>query len=278
VGWVAFLPFTISPRLWVVWHNRVHHGHTAEDGVDPDAYPSLAEYRRRPVLRLLDRFALGHGHPAGAVSLLVGLTGQSLQALRTVGGDRRYMTRREHALAIGETLAAAACWIAVGLTLGPRTLLFAWLLPLLVGNAVVMSYILTNHGLSPYTEVNDPLLNSLSVTTPRVLSILHLNFGYHVEHHVFPAMSPANAPAVSRLLRERWPARYQSMPLARALRALALTPRIRGTATTLVDPATGRSWPTLLPRERPTPPRPPAAAPAGEAPAAPTTRRALIES
>lgn len=28
VGFIGFLPFVISPRLWVAWHNRVHHGNT----------------------------------------------------------------------------------------------------------------------------------------------------------------------------------------------------------------------------------------------------------
>src|SRR6185295_1155205 len=42
VGWIGFLPFVISPRFWVAWHNKVHHGHTGRSGVDPDAYPSLA--------------------------------------------------------------------------------------------------------------------------------------------------------------------------------------------------------------------------------------------
>src|SRR5947209_6739158 len=28
IGWFCFLPFTLSPRLWVAWHNKVHHGNT----------------------------------------------------------------------------------------------------------------------------------------------------------------------------------------------------------------------------------------------------------
>jgi fatty acid desaturase len=247
VGWLAFLPFMISPRLWTVWHNQVHHGHTKHPDLDPDAYPSLADYRRRRLLRVLDRLALGAGHPAGFVSLVLGLTGQSLKCLFTVGGQRRYMSRRAQLLAGAETLAAAAVWAALAVILGPLPWLFAFVLPLLVANAVVMAYILTNHGLSPYTEVNDPLLNSLSVTTPRLLGALHLNFGYHVEHHLFPKMSPAHAPLVSRLLRERWPERYQSMPFGRALLTLARTSRLHLDATTLVEPRTGRRWPTLGP-------------------------------
>jgi len=248
VGWVALLPFMISPRLWVVWHNKVHHGNATHPDIDPDIYPSLAQYRSSRALRVLDRLSLGLDHPAGVASLIFGLTVQSLHCLFRVGGQRQYMSRREQLLAIGETLAGVAGWTALGIALGPLAFLFAFVIPLLVANAVVMAYILTNHGLSPYTKLNDPLLNSLSVTTPRVIAVLHLNFGYHVEHHMFPRMSPANAPLLRRLLMQRWPERYQSMPLWRALYLLAHTPRIHLTPETLIDPRTGRTFATLLPR------------------------------
>src|SRR5262249_45809338 len=45
IGWLGFLPFCISPQLWMGWHNRVHHNHCGQPGVDPDMYPTLAEYR-----------------------------------------------------------------------------------------------------------------------------------------------------------------------------------------------------------------------------------------
>src|SRR5882724_7314487 len=43
VGWLGFLPFCISPQLWMGWHNRVHHNHCGQPGVDPDMYPTLTE-------------------------------------------------------------------------------------------------------------------------------------------------------------------------------------------------------------------------------------------
>ena len=93
------------------------------------------------------------------------------------------------------------------------------MLPLVIGNLIVISYILTNHSLSPLTEINDPLVNSLSVTLPRVFEKLHLNFGLHVEHHLFPSMSSHYAPLVRDELVRRWPERYQSLPLFTALGA-----------------------------------------------------------
>jgi fatty acid desaturase len=109
----------------------------------------------------------------------------------------------------------------------------------------VMSFILTNHSLSPHTEVNDPIANSLSVTGPRWFEWLTLGFGYHVEHHLFPAMSARHAPKLREVLRARFSNGYQSQPLLRALRALHRSGRVYDTQTTLLDPKTGRRWQTL---------------------------------
>jgi fatty acid desaturase len=114
-----------------------------------------------------------------------------------------------------------------------------------------MSFILTNHSLSPRLTADDPLLSSLSVTTSRAVQWFTLGFGFHVEHHLFPAMSSRHTPAVRDLLRERWPARYQSMPLRAALSALHRTARVYKTPTTLFDPRTGAEFSTLLPRDAP---------------------------
>ncbi len=119
------------------------------------------------------------------------------------------------------------------------------MLPLLVANVIVMSFILTNHCLNPLTELNDPLANSLTVTVPRWVEWLTLGFGFHVEHHLFPSMSARHAPAVRELLVALWPERYQSMSLLSATAALHRSPRIYKTATTLVDPQSGAEWPTL---------------------------------
>ena len=108
-----------------------------------------------------------------------------------------------------------------------------------------MGFILTNHSLSPLTGVNDPLANSLTVTAPRWIEWLTLGFGFHVEHHLFPAMSSRHAREVRQILQNRWPNEYQSMPLVRAMIALHKHPRVYKNSTTLVDPKSGHEWPAL---------------------------------
>jgi fatty acid desaturase len=256
VGWLGFLPFAVSPRLWEAWHNRVHHGHTNEPGVDPDAYPTLAEYNERPALRrMTDWLAPGRGRIAGVFSLLVGFSVQSLHML-LVAKRQRFLDRRQHALALLESAAMCALWLLLAWSVGPLTFLLVFGLPLIVGNAIIMSLILSNHSLSPHTEVNDPLLNSLSVSGPRFFEWVTLGFGFHVEHHLFPAMSGKHARELRGVVRELWPERYQSMPYFRALQLIHRSPRVYRTNTVLIDPVNGGIWPTLSPSVSPSSPDP----------------------
>jgi fatty acid desaturase len=210
-------------------------------------YPSLPEYQSSRLIRVItDRFALGARRVTGVLSLLFGFTGQSSQMLIHARA-RLGMPARDHRVALAETAAGIAVWATVAILVGPLAFLFVYVLPLVVANWIVMAFILTNHGLSPGTAVNDPLANSLTVTVPRLAGWLSLGFGYHVEHHLFPAMSTRHAPRVRALLLEQWPERYQSMPLGAALLQLHRTARVYRDDVTLCDPKSGAVFPVLGP-------------------------------
>ena len=247
LGWICMLPFTVSPTLWTNWHNRVHHNHCTEVGRDPDMYPTLAEYEEQLAARIMaDYFGLGGRRWRSIISLLVGFTGQSQQMLWQAR-SLQILTPRQHVRALVEFALGVAFWIVIAFAIGAVPFVFVYVLPLVVANVCVMSFILTNHSLSALTETNDPLVNSLSVTLPRALEWLSLDFGYHVEHHVFPAMSARHHRAVRAVLRAQFAQRYQSMPLTHALRRLYQTGRVYRDATTLIDPRTGRIAPALSP-------------------------------
>jgi fatty acid desaturase len=251
VGFFGFLPFTVSPTLWTAWHNRVHHNHCGQAGVDPDMYPTLTEYKTQRAARIMaDHFGLGRARLLSLLSLLVGFTGQSQQIL--------WNARKTNILSPGlfrrallETLLGVAFWATVAVLVGFVPFLFVYVIPLVVANTIVMMFIMTNHNLSPLTPVNDPLVNSLSVTLPRPLEWLTLDFGYHTEHHLFPSVSTRHGKVVREALREHFGAYYQSLPLGEALRRLYHTARVYQDDTTLIDPPSGRTFPTLLPRDQP---------------------------
>ena len=243
VGTIGFLPFVLSTTLWVRWHGAVHHGNAQNGIADPDAYPTIHAYRKSALVRfMIDRFSPGGRRLTGVMSLLIGFSIQSAKLL--ISGRRRGLLRdrREEQLAFAGTGFAIAVWGTLAFFLGAQAFLFAYVIPLMIGNAMVMGHILTNHGLSPLTEVNDPLANSLTVTVPAWFRFVTLGFGFHVEHHLYPAMSTRHSARVQQALRERWPERYRSLPLGTALLQLHRTARVYEDANTLCDPRSGQRW------------------------------------
>ena len=111
IGWFGFLPFVVSPRLWIAWHNKTHHQHTNQVGLDPDAYPTRAEYEASRVLRVItDHFALGRRRLRGVLSLLFGFNGQSTQMLLNAH-SRGMLTAAQQRLAFAETGLGIATWL-----------------------------------------------------------------------------------------------------------------------------------------------------------------------
>ncbi|MDA9793112.1 fatty acid desaturase, partial [Bacteriovoracaceae bacterium] len=124
---------------------------------------------------------------------------------------------------------------------------FLWLIaiPFLVQNYGVMSYISTNHNLSPLTKKNDPLVNSLTVLNHPFWEKVHLNFGYHVEHHIFPKVPGSKNKIIHEELKKNFPDKFKVMPKAKAIKKLYSTPRIYNNAKELIHPDTMETHTTI---------------------------------
>jgi fatty acid desaturase len=121
-------------------------------------------------------------------------------------------------------------------------------LPILIAHFTSMLYIHTNHFLSPLTmEIDDPLINSLSLKNSKVVDAVFSNFSHHVEHHLFPAMSSSHYPKIRKLLLEIYPGRFQLMPMYDAVKQLCSTPRIYADPTTLVTYDKDEKFSCLMP-------------------------------
>ncbi len=110
------------------------------------------------------------------------------------------------------------------------------LFPVLITHFIMMLYIHTNHFLSPLTnDIDDPLVNSLSLKNSWLIDKVFSNFSHHVEHHLFPAMSSSHYPKVRKLLMDLYPNRFKLIPMISAVKLLCTTPRIYGDNTCLVN-------------------------------------------
>ncbi|WML34464.1 acyl-CoA desaturase [Clostridium sp. OS1-26] len=242
LGAIGFWPLLIGPRLWIKWHNMNHHAYTQDDDMDPDAWMSIEQFNNRPFIGWIYRLPIAFRSLFSFTFLTVSFTLHSTRMFFHYINDFKPNKR-------------LVVWIqfilpwttSIGLLfyIGPEKWLFAYLIPALIGNFIVMAYISTNHRLNPLVPVNDPLVNSLTVTVPGWLDVLNFNFSHHTEHHLFPRMNPKYYPLVKEQIKKMWPERYHEMPLGKVLISLWKTPRVYYNNTELIDPHKGNIYGSL---------------------------------
>jgi len=239
--YATMLIFLVSPHLWRIWHNQVHHGHTNVERRDPDNFGSLDEYARHRATRWAILIAPGAGRLIGILTLFVGFTLHAQGVLWAKSRRIPGFGALRHWRAALDSAAMLGCWIALSVRVRSAESLYIVWIPMLIANAVIMCYIFTNHLLRPLNSSNDPLETSMSVSTTRWLDWLHFNFSHHVEHHLFPTISSEHAPGIRSRLQQLAGGHYLSPPHWRALVMLFRTPRVHITNDRLFDPRRGIS-------------------------------------
>jgi fatty acid desaturase len=247
VGSCGLMLFCLSPTLWTAWHNQAHHGNTGNPDVDPDTFGTLRSWRESRGDRAVEKASPGSNSLWSAAFPFFTFSVHSLVVLFFHSRRNNYYARLSRPVVYAESGAMLAFWIAVFYCVGASNFVFIYGVPVLVANAVAMSYITTNHFLNSLTATNDPLANSLSVTAPQWVERLHLQFGYHVEHHLFPSVSGRYAPLVRDAVLQLYGDRYLTLPHGRALRLLYTRPKVHDTHDTLINPRTNAIFRTLAP-------------------------------
>jgi fatty acid desaturase len=245
LGYLGLMPFLISPTYWKFVHNRLHHGKTQATIRDPDAFPTLRIYKSSKFVQAIFPFTPGSGYKRSYLYFFFWLSFHEFAAqiyLRFRNGLFDAMDNRRVTIELSTQVAILIAMLVVA---GPSNWLYVMILPIMGQNYLLMSYISTNHNLSPLTSENDPLVNSLTVTNHPVLEFVSLNFGYHVEHHLFPTVSSKHAKVIHRTLIEKFPDTYKHMPKWQAMKALYSTSRIYKNSTTLIHPETLETFDTI---------------------------------
>jgi fatty acid desaturase len=237
-GWVGFAWYLFGPGLWHAWHVLSHHGHTQEGAADPDLLVTTGRLRDSRLAAFVHAVTPGSGHPISWISLsfLFTLQGQ-LYLWFYIDQPEFSRIRMDRTRERLTTVALLFAWTALAVWMGPWPALCCIAIPMATSNATLMMYIATNHWLRPVTPAhNNPFLNTTSVTVPAWVDALHVQFSYHQEHHIFPAMSLKHGPALRRALTELAPDAVCAWPLGAVLRQLYLTPSVYLDDHTLGEP------------------------------------------
>ncbi len=214
---LGLTPLWMPPTLWRILHNQVHHNHT-NSLKDPDRRylhdqpmtwgkwiqallaPSLQVNRVLMTLGMM--FAWGVYTFRNLTSVLLFNT----DTVDYVPASFRVKTRDRYMIAVEFLIMLSLHFcILQFLEFDGLKLLLSYFLPIGLGYAGVIFYIYTNHMFCPITEVNDPLVNSTSIKVPAFLDVLHFNFSYHAEHHIFPGLNSDYYPLAQKLIHLHYP-------------------------------------------------------------------------
>lgn len=248
------------PAFWKAVHNREHHSKT-NSVQDPDrnylnkqpknwgkwiqnCFVPSAEVH--PIL-----LGIGMAHAWGVhtfrnlSSVIIYNNGQTQYpaAAFTVSPKERKAIILELSLMIGLHLSVVAY-----LDFNPIKLLLGYFLPIWIGYSGILFYVYTNHMLCRMTNTNDPLVNSVSIRVPRIFDILHHNFSYHTEHHIFPGMNSDYYPILQELLKAEYPDRFNLLEAGTAWQLLMRSPRHYKDENTFTDWSDTKSIPCPLSR------------------------------
>lgn len=237
VSLCGFTMLWMPPTLWKAVHNREHHNKTNATQ-DPDRNYLFSQPNNwgkmiqnsfvpssevNPIL-----LVIGMGHAWGVhtfrnLTSVLFFNKQSAQYpvfAFSVSEKERRAIALELCMIIGLHFS-----ILFSLQFSPLKLLLSYFIPIWIGYAGLIFYIYTNHMLCRMTDVNDVLINSLSIRVPKIFNILHINFSYHTEHHIFPGMNPNYYPMVQELLLTHYPERFNLMDAPKAWKLMMQTPR-----------------------------------------------------
>ncbi|NJR49116.1 MAG: fatty acid desaturase [Leptolyngbyaceae cyanobacterium CSU_1_3] len=237
VGLLGLTLLWTPPTFWKAVHNREHHNKT-NSLHDPDRN-YLYEQPENWGKWIQNLFvpsaevhplwlAVGMGHAWGVhtfrnlTSVLLFNNGQTEYppASFKVSSKERRGIALELIIILGIHLS-----IVSYLGFHPLKLILSYFLPIWIGYSGIMFYVYTNHMLCRMTKINDPLINSVSVRVPKLFDLLHFNFSYHTEHHIFPGINSDYYPAVQELLKAQYCDRFNLLDAGEAWRLMLQTPR-----------------------------------------------------
>ncbi len=239
LGVFSYLPFLLPPTLWRFWHNKLHHINTQKPILDPDCYLRLSDYNKSRLVRFMYYLAPGSRTAVSYLYLFYWFSFQTFFHFSYSRFNLPIWKGINNKRVNVEFSIQLAVYVSL-LVFFKSKLIYVLLIPLCVQNYILMSYIATNHNISPLVDGKETLRNTLSIKSRPLSSFLDLNFGLHTEHHIFPKISGDKLLKIQNILIDEFSDNYKFIKKYDALMYVFKTPRIYKSAKVLIDPGTGR--------------------------------------
>ena len=175
----------VQPFRWFRYYHLAHHRFTG----DPDRDPELAG-----------------GPPRGWADFLIGLSGwtywrHNIGVLFACAAGRVGPHTPEKAwrpvMQEAQSMLAFYLSMAIAMLIWAPFLIWAWVVPVIVGMPALRLYLLAEHGRCPM--VADMFDNTRTTYTNAVIRFIAWNMPWHTEHHVYPSVPFHRLPALADL-------------------------------------------------------------------------------
>jgi fatty acid desaturase len=184
-GFLIFIP-----PVWFRYFHFAHHRHTH----DPDNDPELMS--RKP--ETVAQYALY----LSGLPLWTGMA--KVMAANAAGiADERYVPEKGKAkvqLEARITIAAYAAFALASVAFSSPALLWAWIVPVLLGQPFLRAYLLAEHARCPH--VANMLENTRTTFTTVLVRLIAWNMPFHAEHHAYPAVPFHKLPRFHQVVAE----------------------------------------------------------------------------
>ncbi|MEM7172159.1 MAG: fatty acid desaturase [Pseudomonadota bacterium] len=179
----------VLPPEWFRYFHFEHHRHTQ----DPERDPELREAKPETLLGFLVHIS---GLPVWRY--------QVLTLLRNTFGhcDDAFVPRSGRVTVRKEAQIMILLYSLIGLmsvAFGSAALIYAWVLPALLGQPFLRLYLMAEHGGCP--QESNMFENSRTTFTNWVIRKIAWNMPFHAEHHAFPAVPFYRLPNLHQLTR-----------------------------------------------------------------------------
>jgi fatty acid desaturase len=196
---IGYAPYLMTPTYWRYWHNYLHHNNTQIIGKDPDMLPS-GEFHEKAlkksiIYKIIYKFLPNSESKIRFFYCFIWMNVQAFLGHVFIRFNGKQWKNLNQLKVTFEWILQIFLIISYCYLIGSQKPLFLIVIPFLIQNYTIMSFIVTNHFLSKsYREgenFND-LEISHNIKLNKFYRFYYFNFGYHTEHHLFP-----NAPSTS---------------------------------------------------------------------------------
>ena len=189
--WIGRLSgaFIVLPYTWFKYFHLAHHRHTH----DPERDPELADAKEDGLAGYLWRVT---GVPVWVSHfgvLVRNALGRDPGAFAPASTHGRIVREARVLIAVYGALFAGSLYF------GSDALLWAWMLPAILGQPFLRLYLMAEHGRCPH--VANMLENTRTTFTTSLVRWVAWNMPYHAEHHALPAAPFHRLPELHDALR-----------------------------------------------------------------------------